>query len=451
MNARSDLSQPGRRQDSAGATPRPLRLRLKAALTVGRDKFPLTARGVGLAASATLGLSWLGFGALDQVWYVSGLALLALLGLALVLVLAAALRVGFSVRRAEAAPSLTPHRIDTRSSCDTGYRFSSLRFWPLVDVRLSVLAPPHVTADSVARKGLADERLRVDDHGELRAITRCLEIRDVFGLSGIKLVREGRVEVDVLPHAGALRSLPMLRSLAGGDDLPHPMGLLAGDRLDLRRYAPGDPARFIHWKVFARTQKLVVRVPERALARAHRVAAYLVSGARDGASAAVARVALEEGAFGDDFRFGADGTPTPTARVADALTAVCRSAQARGEGGKGLAGFLESVEREGPVSLLLFVPAALGAEYEAVSSVVQRRARPPRVVIGVDGIEAVLRDPFWKRAAFLPSPTVRVPTRMLRDTVAAYRRLGAEVVIFDRESGRVLSEAHFTENRGEAA
>lgn len=451
MNARSDLSEPGRRQDPAGATPKRLGARVKRALSIARDKFPLTARGLGLLASAAAGLTWLGFGALDQVWYVSGLALLALVGLALLLVLLATLRVFLSLRGAQAASAPVAHQIDTRSSCTTGYRFARLRFWPLVDVRLSVLAPSHVHADAVGQKGYAQERIRVDDHGELRSLTRSLEIRDVFGLCAFKLVSEGHVEVDVLPHVGALRSLPMLRSLAGGDDLPHPMGLLAGDRLDLRRYAPGDSARFIHWKVFARTQKLVVRVPERALSRAHRVAAYLVSGARDGASAAVARVALEEGAFGDDFRFGADGTHAPSDRVHDALLAVCRSAQARAEGGKGLASFLDTVEREGPVSLLLFVPAQLGDEYAAVSRIVQRRARPPRVVIGVDGLEAMTKEPFWKRAALLPAQSARVPTAMLKETVAAYRKLGAELVIFDRETGRVLSDAHFAQAQGAAA
>ncbi len=424
---------------------------MKRGLGLVRDRFPLTSRGLGLSLSAAGGLSWLGYGALDQVWYVAGLGLLALVSLSLVLVLFATLRVGLALRKSGPGPHAAPQRIDTRIACMSGYRFARLRFWPLVEARLSVVEPTRVHAESVAALAMAEERLTVDDHGELREIERAIEIRDVFGLAGMRLVRRGAVDIDVLPHAGALRSLPMLRSLAGGDDLPHPMGLLAGDRLDLRRYAPGDSARFIHWKVYARTQKLVVRVPERALSRAHRVAAYLMAGTRDGASAAVARVALEEGAFGDDFRFGADGTSGATDRVADALTAVCRSAHARDQGGRGLAAFLETVEREGPVSLLLFAPAELGAEYGVVSDLVARRARPPRIVIGVDGIESLSLEPLWKRAALLPAGRVRIEARSLTNTVSAYRRLGAEVLIFDRETGRVLGDAHFAAAAREAA
>lgn len=443
MNVRSELSQGARSQRRSGPRQRPVFLRIKRGLGLLRDRFPLTSRGLGLLLSAAGGLAWLGYGALDQVWYVAGLGLLALVSLSLVLVLLATLRVVLSLRKVGPGPHGAQQRIDTRIACMSGYRFARLRFWPLVEARLSVVAPTHVHAEAISAGALADERLTADDHGELRAIERAIEIRDVFGLSAVRLVRRGAVEVDVLPHAGALRSLPMLRSLAGGDDLPHPMGLLAGDRLDLRRYAPGDPARFIHWKVYARTQKLVVRVPERALSRAHRVAAYLIAGARDGASAAVARVALEEGAFGDDFRFGADGTSGATDRIPDALTSICRSAHARDQGGQGLAAFLDTVEREGPVSLLLFAPAELGAEYGVVSDLVARRARPPRIVIGVDGIESLSREPLWKRAALLPAGGVRIQARSLTDTVTAYRRLGAEVLIFDRETGRVLGDAHF--------
>ena len=84
--------------------------------------------------------------------------------------------------------------------------------------------------------------------------------------------------IEVLPHLGGIRRLPVLTSLTGGEEFPHPMGLEDGDRVELRRYVPGDSARFIHWKVFGRTRKLMVRVPERALSRARRTVAYLVAG-----------------------------------------------------------------------------------------------------------------------------------------------------------------------------
>jgi uncharacterized protein (DUF58 family) len=289
------------------------------------------------------------------------------------------------------------------------------------------------------------ERVRFGDHGEVRNVARTIVVRDVFGIASIGLRQSAPVEIDVLPHAGALRSLPLLRSLSGGDDIPHPMGLEQGDRLELRRYAAGDPARFIHWKVFARTQKLVVRMPERALSRAQRVAAYLVAGPRDAASAAAARVALEEGAFGADFRFAADGAPLPTREVSAALVAIRRSARARDRAADGLDAYVQELDREGPSSLVLFVPAASGEHVERIGQLLRKRGRAARVVIGVDGIVQDDVRTLWtqlERFALAPSSSTRVSVGLLRELLASYRRHGCEVVIVDRESGCVLGDAH---------
>jgi uncharacterized protein (DUF58 family) len=397
---------------------------------------------MGLCASAGVSLWFFGYGALDQVWYVAGVALLSLSCCALLLVMAATLRMRFALR-AKASARGEPESLDTLTFRETGFALPSLWLWPFVDVVLSVREPGHVHVRARAERFRLSEALSSSDHGELREVVRAIEVRDVFGVASMTLCRRAPVCFDVLPHVGALRTLPLLRSLSGGEDVSHPMGITQGDRLELRRYAPGDPARFIHWKVYARSQKLVVRMPERALSRAHRVAAYLVAGPNDAASAAAARVALEERAFGDDFRFGADGFDAATDRVPEALSAIRRSAHARAGGGRGLSAFLDGVEREGPVSLILFVPASLGQISERLKDVLSRRTRPARVVIGVDGVERDEQASIWERLAMVPKSGHSVPVSVLRDTIAFYRKLSADVVIVDRRTGRLLSEAHF--------
>jgi uncharacterized protein (DUF58 family) len=398
---------------------------------------------MGLSVCAGGALWIFGYDALDQVWYVAGVALLALVAIALLIVSAAALRMMLALRRPSDVSQASSVSIDTEVLQHTGYSLPSLWLWPFIDVQLSVREPAHVAVRPESQRSQLRERFSMADHGEIREVLRSVEVRDVFGLASLTLRRRGRVSLDVLPHVGALRSLPLLRSLAGGEDVPHPLGIAQGDRLELRRYAPGDPARFIHWKVYARNQKLVVRMPERALSRAHRVAAFLVAGQADGASAAAARVALEERAFGDDFRFGADGTPGATDRVANALGAVRKSAHARPDGGAGLGPFLSTVEREGPVSLILFVPAELGAEREVVREVLARRTRPARVVIGVDGLSRTGQRAFWERLAFTRAESTRLSVATLRETIAFYRRASADVIVLDRRTGRLLSESHF--------
>lgn len=405
-----------------------------------RELVPLTLRGLFVAGLSALSLWYYGFKALDGVWYVTGLGLLALTALALLTVLAAAARMKLWLRSATAP--LAQVGSETGRAFDTGFLPPRLRFWLFVEVRLAIRAPREVEVEAVPDQAHLRERVRFGDHGEVRRLERTVFVRDVFGLASIGLRHASDVEVDVLPHVGALRSLPVLRSLSGGDDIPHPMGIDQGDRLELRRYAPGDPARFIHWKVFARTNKLVVRMPERALSRAQRVAAYLVAGPADAASAAAARAALEEGAFGPDFRFGADGSPTPTREVQAALVALRRSSAARAHSAEQLDAFVQELEREGPTSLVLFVPAREGPWVERIGAMLKRRARAARIVIGVDGITQRGGPSLLERVALAPSTSSRVPLSALRQLIASYRRHGCDVVVLDRESGRVLGEAH---------
>jgi len=345
---------------------------------------------------------------------------------------------------AQGEPEVPPLRTDTGRELATRFDVPRLRFWLFVEVRLSWLAPPDVDVWLAEAGALGREHVRLADHGEIREIVRRVELRDVFGLASLTLRRRAAAVLDVLPHRGALVSLSPLQSLAGGDDVPHPLGVAQGDRLELKRYAPGDPARFIHWKVYARTQKLVVRMPERALSRAYRVAAFLAAGPGDGPSAAVARVALEQGALGADFRFGADGSPTPVDRVELALAALCRSAALRADGGRDLTTFVQAVEKEGPAALVVFVPVQAPLVEQRVAALLRERARPVRVVIGVDGVTGEAAPSWLARVALNEQRSARARLVALSESVRFYKKLGCDVLIVDRDSGRVLGEAHLS-------
>jgi hypothetical protein len=76
------------------------------------------------------------------------------------------------------------------------------------------------------------------------------------------------------------------------------------------------------------------------------------------------------------------------------------------------------------------------------------------VVIGIDGLLPAGGASLWRKLAFMRSSDARLPLDALRDTIAAYRRHNCDVVVLDRESGRVLGEAHLvraTQAKGEAA
>ena len=406
-----------------------------------RELCPVTLRGALVLGAALSALYIYGIDQLDGVWYVAGLGLVALCALSLLDLFVATLRMKLWLRKDNGGEE-SLRRVDTQSEFATSFRIPRLRYLLFIDVRVRWREPACESVRLVGDTGLAEERAVLADHGEIRSIERCIELRDVFGLSGLTLRKRLPAVIDVLPHRGALLSLTPLSSLAGGDDMPHPMGVAQGDRLELKRYAPGDPARFIHWKAYARTQKLMVRMPERALSRAYRVAAFLAAGPGDGASAAVARVSLEQGALGADFRFGADGSPAPRDSVEESLIALRRSSLHRDDGARDLSAFVHEVEREGPSAWVFFVPPHAPGVETRVAALLRERARPVRIVIGVDGITPAAPPRLAERLALRALTERHTRLGTLQDTIRFYRKLGCEVLVVDRESGRFLGDAH---------
>lgn len=402
------------------------------------DLFPFTGLGLLLGAATAAALSYFAYRELDLVLLVVGYGAIGLALLATLFVL-----IGVVLTRMRVDPGARRElAFETGRAYPTGFTLPSLRWLPLVRVQWSWVTPPRCEVEAEHRGGRLVEWVRARERGLHSEVTRRVWVEDVFGLARLGLWMTHPIELYVLPHVGALGRLPTLISMAGGEDWPHPMGVAEGDRVELRRYAPGDPARLIHWKVFARTQKLVVRMPERALQRADRTVAYLVAGQGDEASAAAARVAVETQALGDDWVFGADGAARGTQRLADARDAIVRSAERRDQGGAELETFLRREERRGPMSLVLFAPPTPGPWVGRVQAALRSHRGPVRVVIGVDGLAPEDERTWWRRLLTRAPRQQRSSAAALDAVVEALRDPRVEIVVVDRSSGRVLGEAH---------
>jgi hypothetical protein len=403
-----------------------------------------------LAVVAFVALVSFGFKKLDLVLLVLGYGGAGLLAISTVIVAASALGLWLQLRRASFRWSTST--LETGAPLPTGFSLPSLWWLPLVQVRWAWVSPGAALAEHAPERGRLRERVTLRERGIFQSITRRIVVQDAFGLSRIAFRHRQPGPIEVLPHLGGIRRLPVLTSLTGGEEYPHPMGLEDGDRVELRRYVPGDSARFIHWKVFGRTRKLMVRVPERALSRARRTVAYLVAGAHDEAAAAAARAAIEEEALGIDWQFAADGSPEATSDRSEALHKVMTSSGFEGPSGSGMKRFLAEVDPRGPAALVVFAPPSMGGWLDEMRSLTMRRYGRVRVVIAVDAVHETAAQSRWRRWLLMPAGSSGVARGDLERVGRVLSRLRCEVVIIDRVSGRVLGDGvHLHAAYGKAA
>lgn len=412
------------------------------------DAFPWTPLGLSVAGASLAALTWFAYAEMDLVLLVVGYGAAALALLSSLATFLATLVVARDLRIRRHDPP-GEHTLETELPARTGFRLRDRWWLPLVRVRWMVESPDGLSSRQRASEGFEEERLVAAKRGRRDHLRRRVLVEDVFGLTRLGLRLTTSDVTTALPHIGALRRLPSLLATAGGDDWPHPMGVDNGDRLELRRYAPGDPARFIHWKVFGRTRKLVVRLPERALTRAHRTVLYLVAGQEDEASAAASRVAFESALASrrsqdEDWVFGADGVAPGRGalRLEDALDAIVTSADHAHAGAAGLERFVNEEERRGPASVVLFVPARPGPWLARVVAFAKRRAGRVRLVIGVDGLAHRTRPKWHRRLLALPPAADATSVTQLDEVLRALESTRASVLVIDRRSGRALGEAH---------
>lgn len=298
------------------------------------------------------------------------------------------------------------------------FTLPSLRWLPLVHVSWRWLAPPQTRLQLTASRGAWQERVWFSKRGVHGSTQRAIVVRDVFGLTRSVIRHHQLHEWQVLPHRGLLRSTAIPAATAAGDEMPYPLGAALGDRVDTRRYAAGDAARFIHWKALARTGKLIVRQPERAVQAAFHTAAYLIAAPGDEASAAAARVCIEGRQLGAHWTFCADGSSIDANEPESALHQVAQSSAAQSIQGNGLHAFVERMQRNQPgAAFIVFAPELEGEWMTVIRQTQRRLAAPILVVIGTDQGSNVAAGDLRNRL-----PGMEIVTRRLAKLVPMRRR-----------------------------
>lgn len=376
-------------------------------IVVLRERFPLSSQGLAVLLIAILALQRYGYGRMDLVVFALAICALAIVCFSTVIVLLGGLILRHQISHSLEMEALlrrhTPRiKVEAGYPNETGFRLSTMPWLPLIGVTWEIVHPDAIDN----RNRLSEDEQSWEEEivprrrCRTQKITRRFTVRDVLGFSRFtwRLTQDG--ELLALPQAGNIKTLPLLRSLTAEDGIPDPGGNPEGDRMEIRPYVPGDSVRNIMWKVYARTRLLNVRLPERSVFHSSRTLAYLISSPNDEPAAAVARVAVESGALGDDWLFGADGSDNASGQVDEALEIIAGSRAIDTPLPYGLDAFLQRHGNQGSTHCIVFVGAQMAPWLPQLRTSIARFRVRFSVVLATDGLAPEAAPQSWQRLLF---------------------------------------------------
>lgn len=370
----------------------------------------------------------------DFLLYPAGLVALLLVAVCTVLTTAGTLVLRRAVKRLEAT---VPERLETTHEIATGFRFPALSRWLVLDVSLTWVEPAGLQVALVPIDGLLSEVVTAKERGRYTRLVRRFTVGDVFGLTQLSFDISWTVALSIAP-ASAKHGAQLAAGRSQGETLANPAGRVEGDLVEMRQYAYGDSMRHILWKVYARSRKLLVRMPERALAPGPVSVAFFVAGPEDEASAGAARLYVEAGLLGADLVFSADGSAAPARSARDAVEQLVDSASKREHGAEALDAAASQIDPGRLTSCVLFVPPVDGAWRERVVGFVKKHGLDASVIIGVDEAgEPTAQASRLESFLFLPEENLDSARPSLKKLRAALEADGLPVKILHRSTGQI--------------
>ncbi len=376
-----------------------------------REHFPLTIQGVLALTVTLLALQVFGYGAMDLVVFALSVCALAIILFCLFCVIFGGLFQQLRVRKQMliVGDSAAVTRLEAGFPNETGFSLTDLAFFPLIKLSWKVIYPDQL---QTRLRLTPDNRRLVEELIPIRRcrttrIVRLFTVSDVLGFCRYSWRQSQAVEMLALPRCNSIKTLPILRSLTAEDGIPSPSGNPEGDRMEIRPYVPGDSVRNIMWKTYARNRQLNVRLAEKSVFQSKRTVAYLLSGPNDEAAAAVARVALESRALGEDWVFGADGSEIACEDLESALIAVAASRALDEPFSYGLDNFLRQFNSQTSCHCIVFAAAETGPWISALQQTLSRFHGQFSLVLATDGLSEPGDAGFWIRLLFRNAPAMQ--------------------------------------------
>jgi len=366
--------------------------------------FPLSLQGILTLGLTTYALRRYAYGSQDLVVFAIGICALAILVFSLFCTIVSGVLVQRRIHRKIEQHAAESSRLQLEAGFpnESGFQLSTLNYFPLIRLSWKASYPDlietriRVTMDNegntLLREELLPHRRFLSD-----SMQRQFTVSDVLGFARYTWRETERCEYLCLPQMNTLKQLPLLRSMTAEDGMPDPGGSPEGDRMEIRRYAPGDSVRDIMWKAYARSGQLNVRLAEKSVFHSQRTLAYLLSSKHDEAAAATARVALQRGVFGEDWLFGADGSRDESSDLTDALRVVAASRAVDREHPYGLDNFLQAQSMTGASHCIVFAAAERGSKFQRLLSTLQNHPGRISLILAVDALSENISSSLWRR------------------------------------------------------
>lgn len=410
---------------------RPLLRGLGSAGRRARDLFPLTSSGLAVATLAAAALWFFGVRMLDLILLTaSTLVILLTLILAVVTPLSALL-----VHRRLRSSEQRQAQFECGVWSATGLSARPPRWLPFLVLSVSWTSPERVEAELRGSAGL--ERVCPSRRGRFSGVTRRFRLEDQLGLTAVSWTERAPGQTTILPARAPVNSPSAVVGMVGGEDLSDPFGRPAGDRVDMRKYGHGDSPRMILWKTYARTRKLFVRIPERAVETAPRICAYLVASDDDEPAATLARTVLEKGMLGPAWRFGADGAE-PAEDLPGALEALAVSGSTPEGTPSGLGAFLDGAAADGFGACLLFLPYREGSWTAGVRDALGTSPMRIRAVAAVPGWREAMPPGLWRRLLSRRAEQTAASPGEVWTLIRGLAFPGTQFALADVDSGDVM-------------
>ncbi len=376
-------------------------------LRAASGMFPLTVQGVLTLLLVAFALRQYAYGALDLVVFALGICALSILIFCLFCTIVSGVLIQRRIGRTIANNASTNESVTLEAGFpnDSGFDLPALNYFPLIKLNWQVEFPDFVATrirftDDASGAALLSEELLPQKRCLSNRMTRVFTVSDVLGFCRYSWRQIQERECYCLPQVNTLKQLPLLRSMTAEDGIPDSTGSPEGDRMEIRRYAPGDSVRDIMWKAYARSGQLNVRLAEKSVFHSQRTLAYLLSSNNDEAAAAAARIALQRGILGEDWVFGADGSELPCSETGSALRAVAASRALQGTHAYGLDKFIQAQAATGATHCIVFAAAERAHWLESFKSSLQHYRGQLSLVLAIDQITVERRQARWRRLLF---------------------------------------------------